>query len=90
MVENGAGLEAWLQDTVASSGFRGPVVDASQGVRLRQVDGAADPHIWQNPRNAQRMAANIERGLAAADPADAGRLRGQPGRLHQATAGLGC
>jgi ABC-type Zn uptake system ZnuABC Zn-binding protein ZnuA len=30
-----------------------------------------DPHIWQNPRNAERMAANIERGLAAADPSAA-------------------
>ena len=71
VVQNGVGLEAWLGDTIESSGFAGPVVDASQGVRLRQVDGEADPHIWQDPGNAQRMAANIERGLAAAEPADA-------------------
>ncbi|HJW35716.1 MAG TPA: metal ABC transporter substrate-binding protein [Actinomycetes bacterium] len=71
VVQNGVGLEEWLGDTIESSGFAGPVVDASQGVRLRQVDGEADPHIWQDPRNAQRMAANIERGLAAAEPAAA-------------------
>ena len=71
VVQNGVGLEEWLGDTIESSGFGGPVVDASQGVRLRQVDGEADPHIWQDPGNAQRMAANIERGLAAAEPADA-------------------
>jgi ABC-type Zn uptake system ZnuABC Zn-binding protein ZnuA len=71
VLENGVGLESWLHDTIASSGFRGPVVDTSQGVRLRQVGGAADPHIWQNPRNAQRMAANIEHALAKAEPADA-------------------
>jgi ABC-type Zn uptake system ZnuABC Zn-binding protein ZnuA len=71
VVQNGVGLEEWLGDTIESSGFDGPVVDASQGVRLRQVDGEADPHIWQDPRNAQRMAANIERGLAGAEPADA-------------------
>jgi ABC-type Zn uptake system ZnuABC Zn-binding protein ZnuA len=71
VLENGVGLESWLHDTIASSGFRGPVVDTSQGVRLRQVGGAADPHIWQNPRNAQRMAATIEHALAAAGPADA-------------------
>jgi manganese/iron transport system substrate-binding protein len=71
VLENGVGLESWLHDTIASSGFRGPVVDTSQGVRLRQVGGAADPHIWQNPRNAQRMAATIEHALAAAEPADA-------------------
>jgi ABC-type Zn uptake system ZnuABC Zn-binding protein ZnuA len=75
VIENGAGLETWLHDTIANSGFHGPLVDASQGVRLRQVGGATDPHIWQNPRNAQVMVANIERALAAADPADAGVFR---------------
>ena len=71
VIENGVGLEEWLGDTIESSGFDGPVVDASQGVRLRQVEGEADPHIWQDPGNARRMAANIERGLAAAEPAGA-------------------
>ena len=71
VVKNGVGLEEWLGDTIESSGFDGPVVDASQGVRLRQGDGEADPHIWHDPGNARRMAANIERGLAAAEPADA-------------------
>jgi ABC-type Zn uptake system ZnuABC Zn-binding protein ZnuA len=68
LVKNGVGLEAWLDDIIGSSGYRGPVVDASQGVRLRQVGGEADPHIWQDPGNARRMAANIERGLAGAAP----------------------
>jgi ABC-type Zn uptake system ZnuABC Zn-binding protein ZnuA len=68
VVENGVGLERWLHDTIGSSGYDGPVVDASQGVRLRQVDGEPDPHIWQNPRNAMIMAANIERGLARVEP----------------------
>jgi ABC-type Zn uptake system ZnuABC Zn-binding protein ZnuA len=71
VLENGVGLEAWLSDTIDSSGFDGPVVDTSQGVRLRMVGGAPDPHIWQDPRNAERMAANIERGLAAAEPSAA-------------------
>ena len=69
LVENGVGLESWLADTIESSGFDGPVVDASQGVRLRQVGGEPDPHIWQDPRNAMVMAANIERGLARVEPA---------------------
>ena len=71
VLENGVGLEEWLGDTIESSGFDGPVVETSQGVRLRQVDGEPDPHIWQNPRNARQMAVNIERGLATADPAAA-------------------
>ena len=49
VLENGAGLETWLHDTITSSGFDGPLVDTSQGVRLRQIGGATDPHIWQNP-----------------------------------------
>jgi len=68
VVENGVGLESWLHDTIESSGYDGPVVDASQGVRLRQVGGEPDPHIWQDPRNAMVMAANIERGLARVEP----------------------
>jgi ABC-type Zn uptake system ZnuABC Zn-binding protein ZnuA len=75
VLENGVGLEAWLGDTIDSSGFDGPVVDTSQGVRLRMVGGAPDPHIWQDPGNAERMAANIERGLAAAEPSAAGAFR---------------
>ena len=71
VLENGVGLEAWLADTIDSSAFDGPVIDTSQGVRLRMVGGAPDPHIWQDPGNAKRMAANIERGLAAAEPAAA-------------------
>ena len=72
VLENGVGLEGWLADTIDSSGFDGPVVDTSQGVRLRTVGGAPDPHIWQNPQNAERMAANIERGLAGVGPEWAG------------------
>ena len=72
VLQNGVGLERWLGDTIENSGYDGPVVDTSQGVALRRVDGEPDPHIWQNPRNAQRMAANIERGLATAEPAATG------------------
>jgi ABC-type Zn uptake system ZnuABC Zn-binding protein ZnuA len=71
VLENGVGLERWLGDTIEGSGFDGPVVDTSRGVRLRMAGGAADPHIWQDPGNAERMAANIEGGLAAAEPAAA-------------------
>jgi ABC-type Zn uptake system ZnuABC Zn-binding protein ZnuA len=68
VLRNGVGLDGWLDETIESSGFTGPVVDTSQGARLRRVGGEPDPHIWQDPRNARVMAANIERGLAAADP----------------------
>ena len=99
VVENGVGLESWLHDTIESSGYDGPVVDASQGVRLREVGGEPDPHIWQDPRNAVVMAANIERGLARVDPGSAGfyqanlaayleALRALDAEVERQTAGL--
>ena len=75
VVNNGVGLEKWLDQTIEAAGFAGTVVDSSQGVPLRkggpdEADG--DPHIWHNPRNAKIMVSDIERGLAAADPGHAG------------------
>ncbi|MEU7692967.1 metal ABC transporter substrate-binding protein [Microbispora hainanensis] len=67
LVKNGVGLEKWLDETISAAGFDGPVVDASQGVQIR--DG--DPHIWHDPLNAKTMVAAIEKGFAAADPGDA-------------------
>jgi ABC-type Zn uptake system ZnuABC Zn-binding protein ZnuA len=79
VVANGVGLEKWLDDTIKSAGFSGPVVDASKGVPLRQgvgvEAGEPDPHIWHNPRNAKVMVGNIAEALAAADPTDAAAYR---------------
>ncbi|GAA0479310.1 ABC transporter substrate-binding protein [Paractinoplanes deccanensis] len=36
VVKNGVGLEAWLDQTITSAGFKGTVVDSSQGVTLRE------------------------------------------------------
>jgi ABC-type Zn uptake system ZnuABC Zn-binding protein ZnuA len=79
VVANGVGLERWLDDTITSAGFSGPLVDASKGVPLRYGTGAEagepDPHVWHNPRNAKVMAGNIAAALAAADPTDAAVYR---------------
>ena len=72
VVENGVGLEAaWLDDTIASAGYGGQVVDASRGVTVRAGTGeqARDPHIWHDPANARTMVADIAAALAAKDPA---------------------
>jgi ABC-type Zn uptake system ZnuABC Zn-binding protein ZnuA len=72
VVKNGVGLEHWLDDTVGSAGFAGPVVDSSRGVAVRRGDGAdGDPHIWHDPRNAAIMVGDIAAALAAQDPAGA-------------------
>jgi manganese/iron transport system substrate-binding protein len=89
LVENGVGIEQWLAGAIDSSGYAGPVVDASHGVRLRAGDGdgghddgqqgskpgSLDPHIWQDPRNAKLMVASIRDAFVAADPADADVFR---------------
>ena len=69
VVKSGVGIEKWLDPTISSAGYRGPVVDASRGVTLRPGDEGDDPHIWHNPLNAEIMVRDIEAGLAAADPA---------------------
>ena len=81
LVKNGVGIEKWLDDTVKSAGFHGTTVDTSKGVRIREgsdarEEPAGDPHIWQNPRNAKLMVANIEQSLASADAADAAYFKG--------------
>jgi ABC-type Zn uptake system ZnuABC Zn-binding protein ZnuA len=67
VLENGVGLEAWLGDTIDSSGFDGPVADTSQGVRLRMVGGAADPHTSQNlaayTRQLQALDSEVQRQI---------------------------
>ncbi|MEV4510388.1 metal ABC transporter substrate-binding protein [Dactylosporangium sp. NPDC049525] len=75
LVKSGVGVEAWLDGTVASAGFKGTLVDASTGVQVRQGEGdeekTGDPHIWHDPRNAKLMAQNIEKAFAAAAAKDA-------------------
>jgi zinc/manganese transport system substrate-binding protein len=78
VVKSGVGIEKWLDPTIQSAGYRGPVVDASKGVTLRKGDPGdeemadGDPHIWHNPRNAKIMVRDIASGLSAADPARSG------------------
>jgi zinc/manganese transport system substrate-binding protein len=93
LIENGVGLEEWLQDTIRSAGFDGTLVDASQGVQLREGgEEGKDPHIWMDPRNAKVMVANIERGLAEARPSDAAsfktNLDGYTAQLHALDASI--
>jgi len=76
---NGLGLEGWMVRLIESSGYRGPVVAASDGVKSRTMEenGATvtDPHAWQDLGNGRLYVANVAAGLAAADPADAEAYR---------------
>lgn len=74
LVKNGLGLEKWLEAAIDSAQPKGRVVDTSNGLALRLPAGSgdpsdADPHIWQDPRNATLMVRDIEEAFASADSA---------------------
>ena len=74
IVENGVGLEKWLDKVIQNSGTKAPIIDSSKGVSIRKGDEEepqGDPHIWHSAVNAIIMLNNIRDGLAQADPAHA-------------------
>ncbi len=84
---NGLGLEGWVDRLIKTSGYQGPVVVASQGVKPREMaaeeleQGAkhgplmTDPHSWQDVGNGRLYVQNIAKGLETVDPASASVYR---------------
>ena len=77
MVTNGLGFEPWAQKLVKSSGYKGPVTVASQGIKARSMSAhkgtgtETDPHAWQDPTNVLVYVRNIAAALGKLDPAGA-------------------
>ena len=74
MVTNGLGFEPWAQKLVKSSGYKGPVAVASQGIQTRSMPGKSvetDPHAWQDPTHVLLYVRNIAAALGKLDPAGA-------------------
>jgi zinc/manganese transport system substrate-binding protein len=85
VVRNGLGFEPWLDRLLRSTGYRGRVATASEGITPRRAEpattghshgqeaghGTPDPHAWQDLRLAQSYARRIGEGLAATDPSGA-------------------
>jgi len=69
VIINGLGLEGWLPRLVQSSGSKATIVAATDGIAPRKLGSGADPHAWQSVANAKLYVTNINRALAAADPA---------------------
>jgi zinc/manganese transport system substrate-binding protein len=72
-VVNGLGFEGWMDRLVEATGYTGPVVVASAGVKTHSMDedgeSVTDPHAWQSLSNGLIYVANIAAGLCAADAA---------------------
>ncbi len=65
LVENGAGLETWLRDTI--DGAKNPglrIVDCTDGLSVEQQN----PHLWMDPLYAKAYVARIAAGAALSDP----------------------
>ena len=87
VVVNGLALEGWMDRLIKTSGYKGPVVVASQGVKPRKMaageleQGARhgplmiDPHAWQDVGNGRLYVQNIAKGLEKVDPASASVYR---------------
>lgn len=78
LVVNGLGFEGWIERLISASGYKGPVVTASDNVPLlihvglidaheHDVAGSSDPHAWQSVDNAKTYVTNIANALVAID-----------------------
>ena len=81
---NGLGFEGWLDRLEEATGFAGPVVVASAGVKTHDMaeeehaeggeheddhdHGETDPHAWQSLKNGLLYVKNVAAGLCAVDP----------------------
>lgn len=68
LVENGAGLEVWLNQTVQNA--KNPalrILVCTDGLPVRNLN----PHLWMDPVFAERYVAKIADVLSQAEPADA-------------------
>ena len=79
VVVNGLNYEGWITRLVRAAGYRGDVVRAAEGVQVLRSGGdthghghgheEADPHAWQDLKNARRYVENIRGALVRIDPA---------------------
>jgi zinc/manganese transport system substrate-binding protein len=77
VVVNGLGLEGWADRLVKASGYKGPLVVASRGIKpvaskeAGHAHGHAharnDPHAWQDVANVKLYVGNIRDALTAVD-----------------------
>ena len=68
---NGLGFETWSQTLIETSGTKGDVFVATEGVAPLKVDGETDPHAWNALTNGMLYIANIAKAMASADPENA-------------------
>ena len=85
VIENGAGLEAWLDPTLRSvNGAGRRLVTCAAGLPV--IDG--NPHLWLDPTYARTYVQRMRDAFVAADPAGAETYRAGAARLDARLAAL--
>jgi len=85
LVSNGLGFEGWIDRLAKAAPFKGRAVVASTGVATLAAGSGhghghshahgPDPHCWQDVQRVRTYVANIAKGLADADPANAAHYK---------------
>jgi zinc/manganese transport system substrate-binding protein len=96
VVINGLGFEPWMKKLMASAGYKGASVQASQGIKPMKMQGHhshgaaggndhadADPHAWQDLGHAMQYVTNIAQALSQVDPAGANLYQANARRYNQ-------
>src|SRR3954452_15517085 len=65
LLRSGGDVDAWLDSAIDASGTHAPILTALD----RVASVGADPHWWQDPRNAEPVVVAIRDALSQADPA---------------------
>ena len=72
LVENGAGLESWLDRSIANAGSKSlRIVVGTDGLPVKNQN----PHLWMDPQYAKHYVAQIRDALVRLDPKNAGDYR---------------
>lgn len=91
VVQNGLGLEAFVQPLLQQAGRDVPLIDLAAGIEPLAAGGgehgAWDPHLWLDPRNVITWTRTLEAALSAIDAEGASgyRLRAEAFRAELTT-----
>lgn len=83
LVSNGLGFEGWIDRLAKAAPFKGRAIVATTGVPTLEAAPTPghnhahgpDPHCWQDVGRVRQYVANIAKGFAEADPANAAHYR---------------
>jgi manganese/iron transport system substrate-binding protein len=69
IIQNGQGLESWLEKTLQQSNNQAPLLNASEDLQPRASNTPEpDPHFWLDPTLTIQYIQNIRNGLIQLDP----------------------